>query len=545
MATPVPGREAVDNGNGTATTFYTDGSSTTWRIDSGQFVSSTPATSGANGVQPVAGATQYPYVGTYAQNFGGGTVAPSTWGAANPQTGQGAGWGTIGAGTAGTQYGYGIPGFGQAPLTINPNYQQYLSNPAVAPGYVPGSGTYNQFRLDQPFLFGTEFGQPVNYQYGSGGPGDPTTGREAQTQGQQNWMQGGRLFAYPGANLEDRYSPLGNLFVRSDTDSGLGSPNVPDWAKPLLLEAIQSGRLTPTARGQQYLQQVLGIAPQQYGNKVTGNLPGAQTGTMGGGGGASGSDKALQDYYASITANAQAMQAAQLAYQDWYQRTQDDKFAFEKAKEAWSQTFQQAQFDYKQKQDRWALEQSAGYFTLDGQRTPTLAGQLQEANLTGRYNGAPTFQREQFEANQMQGLLGLQAGLRGPENYSQYLKVLGSTPQGMRDIVNAAAGRFTMPSTTGVTPGQGTNAADVQSLLRDVTSGGAQAQQEWQQALSGGLPNPNQINTAAWSRMLPTQQKMLLSAYEGSGWEPSDVQAMIRQASPESFAGGSTGTFRF
>ena len=47
----------------------------------------------------------------------GSTVAPSTWNTAQPSQGRSEGWGTIGAGTSGIQYGYGVhrlrPGAGQ------------------------------------------------------------------------------------------------------------------------------------------------------------------------------------------------------------------------------------------------------------------------------------------------------------------------------------------------------------------------------------------------------------------------------------------------
>jgi hypothetical protein len=124
------------------------------------------------------------------------------------------------------------------------------------------------------------------------------------------------------------------------------------------------------------------------------------------------------------------------------------------------------------------------------------------------------------------------------------LKVLGSTPQGMRDVVNAAAGRFQLPSTTGVTPGQNVQSADVQSLVNDVGSGAPGAQAEWAQALSGGLPNPNQFNLKNWTNMLPTQKAMLQSAYETQGWDVNDYNALIKQSSPVG-TGGQSGTFKF
>ena len=80
-------------------------------------------------------------------------------------------------------YGWGVPGFGKDPIKINEDYLDNLGDPKQAPGYIPGSGTYNQFLLNKEGLFGTLPGQQgeVNLRHGLGGTGDPTTGREVQT----------------------------------------------------------------------------------------------------------------------------------------------------------------------------------------------------------------------------------------------------------------------------------------------------------------------------------------------------------------------------
>lgn len=131
----------------------------------------------ATGAQRVPGRpTDIPY---------GSTVAPSTWNPADKTQGRGEGWGSIGAGTAGQQYGYGVPGFGKAPIKINEYDLPYLFNdkPGMAPGYIPGSGTYNQYDLSKGGLFGPigPKGEVYNTRFGLGGTGDPTTGGEIQT----------------------------------------------------------------------------------------------------------------------------------------------------------------------------------------------------------------------------------------------------------------------------------------------------------------------------------------------------------------------------
>ena len=84
----------------------------------------------------------------------------------------------------------GCQGFGQNPIPIREEYLDNLFNTQQAPGYIPGSGTYNQFRLNDPGLFGALPGQAgeVNLRYGLGGTGDPTTGHEVQTP--ERWITG-------------------------------------------------------------------------------------------------------------------------------------------------------------------------------------------------------------------------------------------------------------------------------------------------------------------------------------------------------------------
>lgn len=554
MAQVLQGRGAVDLGNGLAGTFYDDGTVQIWNIGTGQLVTTVQpgdysadlgtgqaATMGTNGQFSVYNIANQPNQGGF-PNYGLNLAAPVGGGGGGIT-------GTVPSGTL--PNGQTATGNQWWMQGANPDSLKYAQG---MPGYLPGSMTYNQWRLDRPGLLGTVAGVAnTNMQYGSGGAGDPTTGREAQTP--DSWVQGGKLFQWQG-NMEGPLGYIGNLFGRSDTPSGIGTPT---WSAPKqywdgLAQQVAAGRVQPTNRGWAALL-AKGYTPQQIGGAAVAQAQsvgvqptGAGSNAAGGGAnGANGSDSALQDYNATITANAQAMQAAQLAYQDWYVRTQDDEQAFQHAQQTYENKWQESMFEYKKQQDQWNLQQSAGYFDVNGVRTPTLAGIAQDASLTGQYQGKPTFQREQYETGEMNNLLSLQAGLRGPENYAQYLKVLGSTPQGMRDVVNAAAGRFQMPSTSGVTPGQQTRPADVQSLLNDVTSGGASAQADWSSALSGGLPNPNQINLSNWSKMMPTQQKLLLSAYEGQGWDTNDVLKQIQQASPvgATGGGGTTGTFKF
>jgi len=390
MANPIPGWEARDLGNGTAATYYDDGSVVIWNIASGDRV-------GGWGPQQNAVA---PW-----GSLGGPTPSPdpaAPGGPGAPTTIVGAAGGkypsapsnpwTVGAGTAGAPYGQ---GWGWGPdLTIRPEYMDYLRSQTTGQqgGYIPGSSTFNQFRLDQPGLLTSILGQPVNARYGQGGTGDPTTGREPQTP--QEWLNGPRAFGWEG-NMGQTDATRGmdyvaNLFGRPDAGtSGISTAawSAPDQYWKGLADLVQRGVVKASAFGLKALA-AKGYTVQPPGGPVdlgsSGRTAGTAGGAAGSGGGQSGSDRALQDYYATITANAQAMQAAQLAYQDWMMRTQDDEQAFQHAQQEYENKWQEQMQKYQEQRDQWTLQQSAGYFDVNGVRTPTLAGIAQKAAITGQ-----------------------------------------------------------------------------------------------------------------------------------------------------------------
>jgi hypothetical protein len=77
------------------------------------------------------------------------------------------------------------------------------------------------------------------------------------------------------------------------------------------------------------------------------------------------------------------------------------------------------------------------------------------------------------------------------------------------------------------------------------TMGGAGAAPGSQNNPMGQLPAPNQIAPASWKNMAPSQQQMLLGAYEGQGWDKNDVTALFNQSLPRYAANApSAGTWR-
>jgi hypothetical protein len=118
------------------------------------------------------------------------------------------------------------------------------------------------------------------------------------------------------------------------------------------------------------------------------------------------------------------------------------------------------------------------------------------------------------------GYLNLMAGLRGPANAFQYARTLQGTPQGLTDIVNAAAGRYQLG---GVPSGEQSQRASLGTLLSDVNGGAATAGAPGQTFNASaipdvsGLPAAGQINSRAYNQMLPTQRDLLWGAYEYGG----------------------------
>src|SRR5262245_11680671 len=210
-----------------------------------------------------------PGTGLYPAGQDGQTVAPTT-----PQT--------RGAGVEGIPYGWGVPSFGADPIRIRDENLAGLADPRLAPGYIPGSGTYNQYRLDtpgrfgQPSLFGPVSGAtnraPVNLRYGLGGPGDPTTGAEVQTP--QRWITG---------NATDSVNALqGDAMWRASHGGGGGWDQA--WAAAAPAYTPGPGVSAPAgglnaagygASGWEYVQP--GVAPEGVRQRGAG-------GGMGGGG---------------------------------------------------------------------------------------------------------------------------------------------------------------------------------------------------------------------------------------------------------------------
>jgi hypothetical protein len=438
---------------------------------------------------------------------------------------------SIGAGTQWTAPGWGVPGFGQDAIQINPQLWQQMQNPewmkANMPGYIPGSGTYNQYRLDQGGLIGNIMGIPTNLRYGQGGTGDPTTGREVQTP--QQIVQGPKLFNSTrtsnwgqGDQAGTGLDYIATLFLRPDTPSGINTAawSAPDQMWRGLGQQIAQGNIQPTKEGWAVLaqkgltpQNIGGAAPAQAQQAGYGGAGGAGQGPMGQGTQAFNYQAAYLDY---LSARMNALEIPGMKNQN---QQFIDQLAFEQAKQKWLEQYQQQTFGEGQRQ----------FNELQG---------LRQGEMLGTYNGQQTLAAKAQQDQTSLGYLGLLGQLRGPGDIFQYMKVLNGTPGGIRDLVNASAGAYRMPNTGGgnVTVGGYSNGANLGSLMDQMNNPnyGAEAQ-------NLNLPLPNQINAQALQRMTPSQQQTLLAAYEAAGYNPNDVLAIFRNSMPQYAGTGASG----
>jgi len=61
----------------------------------------------------------------------------------------------------------------------------------------------------------------------------------------------------------------------------------------------------------------------------------------------------------------------------------------------------------------------------------------------------------------------------------------------------------------------------------------------------GTLPLPNQIAPQTWANLAPSQQQLLIGAYEAQGWHPQDVLSLFSQSLPRYATNAPmAGTFR-
>jgi hypothetical protein len=482
----------------------------------------------------------------------------------------------------------GTTDFGRGPtIDIRPEYAEALRNPALAPGYLEGSGSYNQYPLNKEGLFGTIPGQSgvVALRYGLGGTGDPTTGGEVQTpqrwitgnpndnaqamQGDPKWRQtggtwrgggggggfdpalaaaapayayggggGGMGGGFFGSNVTSNWGRtaetagkdyIATLFLRSDTPTGIGTPA---WSAPPqmwqgLLQEIAAGRIYVTdPQAWQMLKEKTGATPQSIGGAALGG----QNVQPGGAVGAGGTGSSTEDAIANGNAAEAADRAAYWAYQQSLLRQGDQRIALEEARDAWGKAYQTAGL----------TGQFGGADTMAMQQQRFAQG-VSEAGLTGTYQGAPTQQAIQTQNANALALLGLQASLKGPRNWATYQSTFNSTPGGLQDVMAAYQGRYQLPGATGAQSQAQGGRNTVAGLGGDILSGtyGNDGTQQPQ-----AMGNPRQVDLQNWARMQPSQREMILGQFENEGWYGEDVENLMKGAAPRA-PGASSANYNF
>jgi hypothetical protein len=81
------------------------------------------------------------------------------------------------------------------------------------------------------------------------------------------------------------------------------------------------------------------------------------------------------------------------------------------------------------------------------QEQDRIGNRFRESELTGRLDGRNTLARDELEANERQQYLSLLSSLQGSP--FKTMRMLGNTPQGLTDLVNAWAGKYQMGGLTG------------------------------------------------------------------------------------------------
>jgi len=285
------------------------------------------------------------------------------------------------------------------------------------------------------------------------------------------------------------------------------------------------------------------INAQQGGNTVTGTpvLVGGTTTAPAAPGAPGAPDEA------NVTGQAALFNAAnQKALIEYYYaklNLETDDLAFRKATQAFQNEIARAGLTGEYQSDptlaaRQFYAQQFGIYGKPVAGQQTLAAQQQAAQLSGYYQGAPTLARQQQEQQAAQQYLGLLSQLRGPADWMQYQKVLGATPAGLSDLVRAAAGQY-IPGVGSGTTGTVPQPVSLAGFVNQATGTPAS-----DQAALQSLVAPNQMAPQTWNALAPSQQQMLLGAWESQGYNRDDALNLFRQSLPRYGAGPNTGTFR-
>lgn len=219
----------------------------------------------------------------------------------------------------------------------------------------------------------------------------------------------------------------------------------------------------------------------------------------GGGGGSGGNGDTGFNQGAAQVALQLADTAAQREYLNAKLALDTDDLAFRKAQQKWTETYQQAQLDQ---------------------------ARVSEENRTAL------------------GVLNMGSNLRGPQNYLQYLRTFSNTPNGLKDVVNALAGRFQLGGASAAQPDARFQTATVGGLVNDLTRGVGTADQ-WGLPSAAALTSGSTWDPQAYARIKgnPLQYGLLQSVYDDSGRDFQTEEANYLASLPR-YGQAATGRYR-
>lgn len=182
-----------------------------------------------------------------------------------------------------------------------------------------------------------------------------------------------------------------------------------------------------------------------------------------------------------------------------------------------------------------------GMSTLAGQQSyggSALVGgglTLEAQQALGRVGGQDTLAREAEQNKTSLAYLAQAADLsRNPADWVRYSTMLGGTPGGIRDIVDASAGRYNMARTGDY----GTGSGGMQTVGGVAAGMGAAGQAGAQNQIAqarGGLATPGQLAPQQYQKMGTVQKQMLGGLYETgpNAMRAQDVEEMYRRSLPK------------
>jgi hypothetical protein len=178
-----------------------------------------------------------------------------------------------------------------------------------------------------------------------------------------------------------------------------------------------------------------------------------------------------------------------------------------------------------------AANQIAANFLGTYQGAPTLQAQLQAANLLGTYQGQQTLQAQQQYFGENLATAQLAASLQA--NPFRQQQVLG---QAQRILAGQPAASFQAPNTVAGVGTAGGNTQGglgyLQQIVDDIKN--PTANQTTADQFLANTPTPNKIDSASFLRSAPSTQNIVLQAMqEKYGIDPNDALTQIKNTLPQ------------